>query len=92
MVDNTDGIVLDHSIHQGNPADAPLLARAIRRITKLVGRAPKAVAADRGYGEAAVEEDLRELGVATVAIPRKGKPSQARRTTEHGRGFRKLVK
>jgi len=92
VVDNTDGIVLDHSIHQGNPADAPLLAPAIGRISKLVGRAPKAVAADRGYGEAAVEEDLRELGVATVAIPRKGKPSQARRTTEHGRGFRKLVK
>lgn len=92
VVDNVDGIVLDHTICQGNPADAPLLAPAIGRIKKLVGRAPKAVAADRGYGEAVIDEALHELGVKTVAIPRKGKPSQARRATEHGRGFRKLVK
>jgi IS5 family transposase len=92
IVDNADGIVLDHSIHQGNPADAPLLAPAIGRITALLGRAPKAVTADRGYGEAKVEDELRTLGVKTVVIPRKGKPSQARRATEHSRPFRRLVK
>jgi IS5 family transposase len=92
VVDNADGIVLDHSVHRGNPADAPLLAPAVARIKALFGRAPRAVTADRGYGEATVEEALTELGVSTVVIPRKGKPAQARRDLEHGRGFRRLVK
>lgn len=92
VVDNVDGIVLDHSVHQGNPPDAPLLAPAIRRIAVLFGRVVRAVTADRGYGEAKIEQELRDLGVKTVVIPRKGKPGQARREVEHGRGFRRLVK
>jgi IS5 family transposase len=92
VVDNSDGIVLDHGVHRGNPADAPLLAPAIGRIKTLLGRAPRAVTADRGYGEAKVDQELTELGVTTVVIPRKGKPSTARREHEHRRGFRRLVK
>ncbi len=91
-VDNRDGIVLDHSVHQGNPADAPLLAPAIGRIKQLLGRAPRAATADRGYGEASVDAALSEAGVKTVVIPRKGKPPAARREIEHSRGFRRLVK
>lgn len=48
--------------------------------------------ADRGYGEAKVEDDLHELGVRSVAIPRKSKPSVARRELEHRRAFREKVK
>jgi IS5 family transposase len=92
VVDNVDGIVLDHSVHQGNPPDAPLLAPAITRIQALFDRVVRAVTADRGYGEAKIEQELRDLGVKTVVIPRKGKPSAARREVEHGRGFRRLVK
>jgi IS5 family transposase len=92
VVDNADGIVLDHSVHRGNPADAPLLAPAIGRIKRLLGRTPRAVVADRGYGESTVDDELTMLGVATVVIPRKGRPSAARRATEHRRGFRRLVK
>ena len=79
VVDNVDGIVLDHSVHLGNPADAPLLAPAIGRIQTLFGRVVRAVTADRGYGEAKIEQELHDLGVTTVVIPRKGKPGQARR-------------
>jgi IS5 family transposase len=68
------------------------LAPAIGRITKRGGRAPAAVTADRGSGEACVEAELRGLGVKTVAIPRKGQPGAARRATEHRRGFRDLIK
>jgi transposase, IS5 family len=92
VVDNTDGIIVDHTVEPGNPADAPQLAPAIARLTRRAGRPPRAVAADRGYGEAAVEADLRALGVQTVAIPRKGQPGQARREAEHRRSFRNLVK
>ena len=48
--------------------------------------------ADRGYGEARVDTELHDLGVNTVAIPRKGQPGPARRATEHRRPFRHLVK
>ena len=92
FTDNTDGIVLDCIVHEGNPADAPLLAPAIARIKGVFGKAPGAATADRGYGEAKVDEALADLGVGTVVIPRKGKPSAGRREVEHGRGFRRLVK
>jgi IS5 family transposase len=92
VVDNVDGIIVDHSVHQGNPADAPLLAPAVERIKELCGRAPRAVTADRGYGEAKTDQALSDLGVKNVVIPRKGQPSATRRATEHRRGFVRLVK
>ena len=66
--------------------------RRSQRITRRTGRTPRAVTADRGYGEASVERDLHELGVRHVAIPRKSKPSAARREFEHRRAFREKVK
>ena len=44
------------------------------RVTKRAGRPPRKVTADRGYGEKRVDDDLRDLGVKDVIIPRKGKP------------------
>lgn len=85
IIDNADGVILDHNVETGNPADAPQLAPAIERITRRTGHAPRAVTADRGYGEAGVERDLHALGVRSVAIPRKGKSGAARREVEHRR-------
>jgi IS5 family transposase len=92
VVDNADGIVLDHQIMMGNPADGPLLVPAIKRIIARVGRVPRAVTADRGYGEARIEAELEGLGVKEVAIPRKGRPSAARQQLQHSGRFTKLVK
>jgi len=92
IVDNADGVILDHNVEIGNPPDAPQLAPAIKRIIRRTGRAPRAVTADRGYGEARVEDELHELGVRSVAIPRKSKPGAARREFEHRRAFREKVK
>jgi len=92
VMDNADGVILDHNVEMGNPPDAPQLAPAVARITRRTGRTPRAVTADRGYGEAAVEDDLHQLRVRNVAIPRKSKPSAARREFEHRRAFRDKVK
>ena len=92
ILDNSDGVILDHNVEVGNPADAPQLVPAIERITARTGHAPRAVTADRGYGQASVEHDLHELGVRSVAIPRASKPSPARREFEHRRAFREKVK
>jgi transposase, IS5 family len=92
IADNLDGIVLDYEVHLGNPPDAPMLAPAIARIKERFGRAPRAVTADRGYGEAGIEDSVRALGVKKVVIPLKGKPSAARRELQRKRGFVALVK
>ncbi|WP_204807937.1 ISNCY family transposase [Mycobacterium riyadhense] len=92
IVDNDDGIVLDHRVEQGNPPDAPQLAPAVKRVTKRARRTPGTVTADRGYGEKRVENDLHDLGVHTVVIPRKGKPGKARQAEEHRPAFRRTIK
>src|SRR3954452_20237780 len=92
VVDNDDGIVLDHDVQTGNPADAPRLAPAVDRVIKRTGKKPRTVTADRGYGEASVDDDLHNLGIRNVVIPRKGRPSKARQAVERHRTFRKHVK
>jgi IS5 family transposase len=92
VADNIDGIVVDHNVEMGNPPDAPMLGAAIGRIKERFVKAPRAATADRGYGEAKVETELRELGVKHVAIPRKGRPGAARQSVESSRRFKKLIK
>jgi IS5 family transposase len=36
IVDNADGVILDHNVEIGNPPDAPQLAPAIQRITHVL--------------------------------------------------------
>jgi IS5 family transposase len=92
LADNDDGVVVDYTVERGNPADAPQLAPAVERITRRAGRTPRCVTADRGYGEHKVDQALHDLGVRTVVIPRKGRPSKARQAEEHRRAFRTTVK
>jgi len=92
LVDNEDGVIVDYNVEVGNPPDAPMLAPAIERIARRAGRVPDAATADRGYGEAGVEDALRELGVRHVVLPRKGRPNAARREIQNRRAFKKMVR
>lgn len=92
LVDNDDGVIVDHTVEAGNPPDAPMLVPAIERIRARAGRAPRAVTADRGYGEAAIEDALHAVGVRYVVLPRKGKPAAARRQIENRRAFKTMVR
>jgi hypothetical protein len=77
VADNPDGVVLDYQVELGNPPDAPLLVPAVQRISQRAGRTPKAVDADRQYGEAAIDVSLppwawsewRSLARANQALP-----------------------
>ena len=40
VLDNEDGVVVDHSEHVGNPADGPLLAPALGRVKAVASRPP----------------------------------------------------
>jgi IS5 family transposase len=92
VVDNEDGVVLDHNVEVGNPPDAPMLVPAVERVARRAGRMPTGVTADRGYGENAVREQLGAIGVRTVVLPTKGKPSASRRAVESRAQFQRLVK
>lgn len=48
VLDNTDGIVLDHDVVIGNPFGAPLLASGHRARHRVVG--PRPEGGDRGSG------------------------------------------
>ena len=92
LVDNEDGVIVDHNVEAGNPPDAPMLEPAIARIKQRTGRAPRAVTADRGYGDPGVEDSLRAVGVRYVVLPTRGKPNAARREIEQRRAFKKMVR
>jgi transposase, IS5 family len=92
VVDNTDGIIIDHSVHIGNPSDTGLLRPAIERVATLFAVSPVLVTADRGYWDTTIETDLAVAGVTTIAIPRTGKPSKARAAIEHTDTFIAAVK
>jgi transposase, IS5 family len=92
VVDNADGLIVDYQVLVGNPSDAPLLAPAIARVKGRFARTPKAVTADRGYGDAPVETDLVALGVKQVVIPRRGRPNAERARLQRSARFTKLVK
>jgi len=92
VLDNADGLVLDHSVHIGNPADTDLLRPAVARVTARFGRPPLLLTADRGYWEPTIEADLHATGVTTVVVPRTGRPSQARCALESSDDFVAAVK
>jgi transposase, IS5 family len=91
LVDNDEGIVLDHDV-PGNPPDGPRLKPAVERVIRRTRRKPRTVTADRGYGEAGIEDELHDLGVRNVVIPRKGRPSKARQAQERQPAFRRHLK
>jgi IS5 family transposase len=92
VVDNEDGVVVDHNVEMGNPPDAPMLAPAIERVTERAGKVPEAVTADRGYGDVSVRDALSVMGVKTVVLPTRGKPSASQRVIEQKPAFQRLVK
>ena len=92
VVDTVHGLIVDHSLHIGNPSDTELIRPAIERITHQFATAPMLVTADRGYWDSTIEADLTGVGVATVVISRTGKPSAKRAEIERAESFVAAVK
>jgi IS5 family transposase len=79
VTDNDDGVVLDYTVEQGNPADGPQLAPAIGRVIRRTGKKPRTVTADRSYGEQLIEDDLRALGASTSPSRARANPARPAR-------------
>jgi IS5 family transposase len=84
------GLVTDYEVHNGNPPDQPMLKPSVKKHTKIFGRPPKEVAADRGFHGPGQDEELHESGVKCVSIPVRGGKSGHRKRTEKSAWFRRL--
>jgi len=87
VTDNDDGIILDYNVECGAASDGSQLAPAIERVRLRAGRVPRAVTADRGYGQPAFERDLHDLGVRSPARARSQPPATRSSTTAPSGGW-----
>jgi IS5 family transposase len=90
LAEDERGFIADQQLQQGNPADAPQLVPAVRRVAEVTGRTPGTVVGDRGFGTAANDRALAQLGVARIGLQRKGRLSPTRAALERTRSFRRL--
>jgi IS5 family transposase len=90
VVEDERGFVADHQLQQGNSADAPQLVPAVQRVAKGTGRVAATVVDDRGFGTAANDRKLAELGVKRIGLQRKGTVSAARAELERTRPFPRM--
>ena len=90
LAEDERGFVADHQLAKGNPPDAPQLLPSVHRVVAIRGRPPATVVADRGFGFAANDRALAELGVRRIGLQRTGTPSAARRAVEQTRAFKRL--
>ena len=91
LVDNEDGVIVDHNVEPGNPPDARCSPQRSDGSNVAPAAPPRAVAADRGYGEHGVEDELRDDGVATSCYP-PGASDHTATPDENRRAFRRHVR
>jgi transposase, IS5 family len=84
------GFIATHHTHKGNPPDAAQLVQAVTEVIAVTGRPPGTVAGDRGFGTAANDAALAELGVTRIGLARTGTPGKARRAWEQTRRFKRM--
>jgi len=90
LAEEERGFVAVHRTRRGNPPDAAQLVEAVTDVIALTGRPPGTVAGDRGFGTAANDAALAELGVARVGLARTGTPGKARMAWERTRAFKRM--
>ena len=89
LVDNEDGVIVDHNVEIGNPADAPMLEPA-DRTHRTAGRTHAQGCHRRSrLRRGGRRRRLRALGVRTVVLPRKGKPNASGAPVENRRPSRR---
>lgn len=90
IAEEEHGFIPFHQVNKGNPGDAPQLVPAVEQVVHLTGRVPATVVGDRGFGTAAGDKALAELGVKRIGLQRGGTLSKTRRDHERTRPFRRM--
>lgn len=89
VTETEERLITHYEVHMGNPHDGALLPAAFAQHVQAVGRVPRIVATDRGFGSKANEDLLTNRGVKRISLPYAGRLSDLRRTHEHQRWFRR---
>jgi IS5 family transposase len=89
LVESRIGLITDYQVLDGNPIDSDQLVPSMQRHQKRFGKAPRVLAGDRGFHDAAGCEKVRRGGVRLVAIPQRGgKRSIEQEAFEKSRAFK----
>jgi len=90
LTETEERIIVDYNVMCGNPNDDSLLEDTLIRSKEKLGRVPRSLATDRGFGSSTNECMCAKLGIKRISIPRKGKLSKRRRNYQKQSWFRRL--
>ena len=82
-------VITHYEVFEERPSDRDLLAGSVEAHRRVLGRAPRLVAADAGFYSHRQEQAVREQGVSWIAVPNRNTRSAERKQMEHSRWFRK---
>jgi IS5 family transposase len=83
-----NGIVSHYDVASGVPSDYQQWMPAVLQHKEIFGKAPKVATGDRGFQSASNEREAREAGVDKVALPARGRLSEARARFQKQRWFK----
>ena len=87
-----NGIVSRYEVLEGNAADTNSWGAALRQHQLSFGRPPRMATADRGFFSARNEQEAEDSGVKRVALPARGRLSQARTKRQKERWFQRALR
>ncbi|RKL62598.1 hypothetical protein DXT63_10535 [Thermoanaerobacteraceae bacterium SP2] len=92
LAESEEGLIVCSHVEEGNPADKTLAVPMVKRSIKVLNKAPKEVAADRGFYSSKNEKEIQDHKVKHVAIPKPGKKSEKRVKHERQHWFKRLIR
>jgi IS5 family transposase len=90
LMQDKSGVIVYYEVHQGNPNDKTKAVPLVKQFKKTFHCSPTDVAMDKGYYSDKAIDELAELGVRKIAIPKIGrlKPNEHRK--QKSRWFKAL--
>ena len=79
LVESRIGLITDYRVLDGNPVDSEQLVPSVDRHIERFGKAPQALAGDRGFHHAQNCQQVQHRGVELLAIPQRGGKKSAKR-------------
>lgn len=90
ITETEERLVTEYGVFSGNPSDDSLLMDGVKEHCRRTGKVPLEAVTDRGFWDPENERTLAYLGVKRVALPKKGKVGEKRRSYERQPWFRRL--
>jgi IS5 family transposase len=92
LAESEEGLIISSHVEEGNPSDKTLAVPMVEKSIEILNKAPKEVAADRGFYSSENETEIQGLKVKHVAIPKPGRKSEKRIKHERQHWFKRLIR